>query len=393
METFDPSDPINNISLYSFANPVRFILGVGLIFWLSDYGWKVINSKGMAQTIQAFTHSFLPIILILIFLSNQGVYSRVLAYGLRDTVNSWSEGALNQQIAGQTLRSALSEQLLAEEVKNQIREQAQKCLQMPRPQVILPSATRPTPAPNNPLTSEQEQAYNYLECLERLVAFIEQKQNQVLQSQACTGGCAFVRAILEGLAIAAGGSLAGEVSLRTGETVDTVIDNPDAFTETSRDLVDFLSGLEQQSFMYVFSFIQWMWISFLELSMWLLGLFAPLFVALSIIPGRQNMFMFWVIEFLTIGLAKLAYVFVIGVVAIQLTEAQSLILSSDGRFFGALGLFAPGVSFAIVTVGGIAAASSFRGQSVGAISTIAGVAIGSVATIAYSLSRYSDRRR
>ena len=116
-DTFDPTSMSGNISMYSFTGPVRFLIGMGLIFWLYGYGKKMVDSQSMMQSVQIFTEYFLPIILILIFLANQGLYSRVLAYGLRDIFNSWSEGVLEQQIAGQTINSALEEQLLVEEVK------------------------------------------------------------------------------------------------------------------------------------------------------------------------------------------------------------------------------------------------------------------------------------
>ncbi len=126
--------------------------------------------------------------------------------------------------------------------------------------------------------------------------------------------------------------------------------------------------------------------------MWLDALFAPLFIAISIIPGRQHMFVAWLISFFTIGLAKLAYVIVIGIVAVRLSD-QTTLFGSDLRFPMALGLFGPGVSFAVVTGGGIAAAMSFRSQSVGALGAVAGVVTSAVATIGHSLSRNSDKRR
>ena len=111
-DTFDPTSMSGNISMYSFAGPVRFLIGMGLIFWLYGYGKKMVDSQSLMQSVQIFSEYFLPIVLILIFLANQGLYSRVLAYGLRDIFNSWSEGVLEQQIAGQTLNSALEEQFV-----------------------------------------------------------------------------------------------------------------------------------------------------------------------------------------------------------------------------------------------------------------------------------------
>ena len=394
-ETFAPTDLSANISMYSFTNPVRFLIGIGLIFWLADYGKKMVNSQGMMQSVQIFSESFLPIILILIFLANQGLYSRVLAYGLRDIVNSWSNGLMQQQIAGKTISSALEEQLLVEEVKNDIRQQANKCMQMPRPEVILPSATRPAADPDNPLTTEQEQAYSYLECLEKLVAFIDQKEEEVLNAQVCSGGCQFFQELMKGLSFAASAGFAGDVSLRTGEQIDTILEEgiDESLEDDYRTMADFVKNLEKNGWMFIFSVTQWMWISFLEMSMWLNGLFAPLFVALSLIPGKQKMFYFWLIEHLTIGLAKLAYVALIGVVAVQISTSSTVILSQDQRFFMALGAFAPGVSFAVVTAGGIAAAMSFRSQSVGAASVASSALTGSIVSVAYTFSRYADRRR
>ena len=394
-ETFDPTTLSGNISMYSFANPVRFIIGIGSIFWIADYGKKMVNSQGMMQSVQIFSESFLPIVFILIFLANQGVYSRALAYGLRDITNSWSNGLLQQQIAGITIGSALEEQLLVEEVKNEIRRQANKCMQMPRPEVILPSATRPAPDPDNPLTTEQEQAYSYLECLEKLVAFIDQKEEEALNSQVCSGGCEFFQELMKGLSFAASAGMQGDVSLRTGEQMDAILEAEidESLEDDYRTMADFVKNLEKNGWMFIFSVTQWMWISFLEMSMWLNGLFAPLFVALSLIPGKQKMFYFWLIEHLTIGLAKLAYVALIGVVAVQISTSSTVILSQDQRFFMALGAFAPGVSFAVVTAGGIAAVMSFRSQSVGMASVASSVLTGSFVSIAYSFSRYADRRR
>ncbi len=401
----DPNSLSGNISIYSFTRPVRFLVGIGLIFWLFDYGKKVVNSRGMAHTIQIFTESLVPIVLIVLFLANQGFYSRLLAYGLRYVVNSWSEGVLEQQILGEKLGSALKEQLLAESVKNEVRQQAEKCWQMPRPEVILPSPQRPATNPDNPLTIEQDQAYQYLECLDKLVLFIQEQEAAARRSESCDGGCAWFVSFMKALDFAVSQSRENEIQMRIDGynpidplgTIDPLERDRlerQLLAQSYRTTADVVKNLEKKGWMYVFTVVQWLWMSFLEMSMWLLGLFAPLFVALALIPGKQNMFVFWLIEFLSIGLAKLAYIALIGIVAVQIsTQTSTVILSQDQRFFMALGIFAPGVSFAVVTSGAIAAATSFRNQSIGAISTGVGIASGSIATIVYSISRYADKKR
>ena len=379
VDTFDPNNA-GNISVYSFTTAVRFVIMLGTIAWLYQYGQKLVEAKGLANSINAFTQSFFPIVLAIIFLSNQGFYSRFLAYGLRDMVNSWSEGVMQQQVNGLTVRSALSDQLIAQDTKEAIALQAQKCMQMPQPAVALPSPTRPEPDLNNPLTIQQQQAYDYLECLQKLKDFAQKKKDEV------SGVWPFVQRFIDKSLNSLQQVIDLEAEKRTTGSIPNAVD----FTF---GLADYVAGLgATAAYGPVLSFTQWLWMSFLEMAMWLLALFAPMFVAMSIIPGRQNMFFFWLIAFMTIGLAKVAYIIVIGVVAAQLSD-QTTLLSSDMRFPMALGLFAPGVSFAVVTGGGIAAALSFRGQSIAVTGAAASVVSGTVASIGYSLFRYSDKHR
>ena len=83
-DTFDPSstDLQTSISLYTFATAVRFILMIGGIFWLFQYGQKMAESRGMPQILTTNTQFFIPVVMAVIFLANQGLYSRLLAYGL-----------------------------------------------------------------------------------------------------------------------------------------------------------------------------------------------------------------------------------------------------------------------------------------------------------------------
>ncbi len=151
-DTFNPTDTSTNISIYTFATAVRSILAISVIFWLFQYGQKMSESKSTAQHVSTNMQFFLPVFLVVIFLSHQGQYSRLLAYGLRDVINSWSNGVLALNVAGHNVRSALSDQLVTQDVKDEISLQAQKCMQMPQPAVALPSVTRPAPDPNHPLT-------------------------------------------------------------------------------------------------------------------------------------------------------------------------------------------------------------------------------------------------
>jgi len=168
---------------------------------------------------------------------------------------------------------------------------------------------------------------------------------------------------------------------------------PGTSNTSKNDWLSFLAGMGASlAYGPILNFTQSLWTSFLEMAMWLSALFAPLFIASSLIPGRQNLTVAWLISFLTIGLAKLAYVIVIGIVSVQLTDQQAQ-FGYDLRFPLALGLFAPGVSLAVIAGGGLAAASSFRSQSVAVIGVTTNIVTGAVGTLGYSLARYSDKNR
>lgn len=398
-----------NLSLYAFVNPTRFILGIGLIFWLFSFGYKMVESKTVAQSTHTFIKLFIPVFLALIFLANQAAYSRMLAYGMRDIVNSWSEGVMNLQITDYSVREAIQDQLITEDAKEIMAQKYAVCNNLEKPEVAIPSLIRPdTSAPNvPPLTPAQRKVYDYLECLDELSLFAQEKLDAADAERDCSGkACRAYKAFLDfffGVSASQAyyenakrlaGDSPDQASLEKLEFIKSKVDQSKyaqnfflGKTEASEAVIASFTN-PSKTFLY---FTQWMWVSTLEMALFLLALFAPIFIALSIIPGKQNMFNVWLIEYLTIGLAKMAYVVVIGIVAVQLASSDTGFL--DDTFFMTLGIFAPAVSFAVVVTGGLAAASSFRSQSVGVAAIAAGTLSSGAATIAYSMSRAYDKRR
>jgi hypothetical protein len=390
-DTFEPTTS-NNISIYAFTSAVRFVMAIGLIFWLFQYGQKIASSQGIAQAISNGTQLFFPVFLAVLFLSNQASYSRLLAYGLRDTVNGWSQGVMRTQIAGVNIRAALSDQFVTQDAINELSVQAQKCRQMPQPAVALPSPDRPPNDSDKPLTIQQEQAYQYLECIQKLSEMAASKKQDAIDRDCGNSflvsvqGCQYFRRV----------SSKYDAEIKKIEQQEQQW-RSQGFTVSPQSGWEELGiGLRtlftEATYTPTLNATQWMWINLLEMAMWLSALFAPMFIAASIIPGRQNMFFAWLITFLTIGLAKLAYTIVIGVVAVQLSKQVDPAFS-DTRFPMVLGLFAPGVSLAVVAGGGLAAAMSFRSQSVAVVGAVAGAVSGSIASLGYSITRYADKRR
>ena len=401
----------NNLSLYFFTSATRTILAIALIGWLFSYGRAMIESPTMAQGIHTFFKLFTPMVLALLFVSNQGFYARVLAQGMRGMVNSWSEGVMNLTITDYSIRAAIQDQLIGEDAKQKIVNQFRICESINPPEVALPSPERPAPGSGIEITDAQRRNYDYLDCLDKVQELAQEQLDIAEQERLCDNFiCRYYRQIADLLTGASQGIKTLEEFRRINadrlndpdvqeelrfiqERVKFSIDSFNVSqldTEDLQDLKGALSNLMHpgQSLLY---FTQWMWISFLELAMFLSGLFAPMFFAISIIPGKDKMAVLFIHEFLTIGLAKMAYVVIIGIVAIQQSAPDADLINNT--FFMSLGIFAPAVSMIVVTAGSLMAAGSYRSQSVGAIAAVGGLVSSGAATITYSIAREMDKRR
>lgn len=403
------------------------------------------EAKGAIEGSQVFLKMFFPIFVAMILLANQAANSRVLAYGLRDLSNFWANGVMDLTITDFNVRAAIQDQLVTEDAKEEIVQKWETCAAMPQPEVVIPSIYRPAvisdeprlpPGASNPpsngnpnapvppppslsdaqtlpISLEQRQVYDYLDCLAELSYYSEVQLAEADEARKCGNFvCRTFKNFYKIISNVASVTYEQEITRRLDEEVlnapetQTELDrlraerlDPDAAENQDIEATNFGVSAENlianitspsKNFLY---FTQWMWISFLELAMFLSALFAPIFIAASIIPGKQNMFLFWLIETMTISLAKLAYIIIIAIVAVQLADPSNISQVFDNTFFMSLGVFAPAVSFAVVSAGGIAAASSFRTQTIGSIAMIAGTVSGAAATIGYSLARNLDKRR
>ena len=411
-----------NLSIYAFASATRTIMAIALIFWLFSYGRALVESPTLAQSVYTFTKLFIPIAISLMFISNQGHYSRVLALGMRGMVNSWSNGVLNLSITDYTMRAAIQDQLITEAAKKRIGNEYKTCQNINPPEVALPSLERPDSTdPNIPPISEAlRKNYDYLDCLERVKESAQELLIKAENDRACGDIlCKSFRYAADKLynAIDILDAAERERKINNGETDPALIGlaratilgfgiaNPTvaplAFGAATKLTDPQIAGALEDLGNVVISFAnpgheflyftQWMWVSTLEMAMFINGLFAPMFFAVSMIPGKERMVNLFLIEFLTIGLAKMAYMVIIGIVAIQLSSSDTGFI--DDTFFLSMGIFAPAVSFAVVTVGGLAAASSYKSQSVGAAAAVGGLVSSGAATIAYSMTRAADKRR
>jgi hypothetical protein len=400
-KTFSPPPGAagNDLTAYWIANIARFFVLICLPFWLYQVGTDLATAGTLPIIMKVFGRYFLFAILCISLLGNDAKMSRELSLGLRTIINNQANGLMQVQISGLSMRSALSNQLAIRAQSDKSIAKAQECAALPRPSVVLTSPDRPAADQQPPLTREQVQAYDYLDCIKAFQAQIA--ADTALTRQTMCGGIAGIScSIYDNW----GGRL-GNSAARFYASESLRYSNPNSFETLQRNgppatgairgnfLHDVLIGAATSAFWVpVLNNIQWVYVSMLELALFLSGLSSPIFAAMALIPGQLNTFLGWLIVNLTIGMMKIFYILIIGAVAIILSQ-QNTFLLSDLRFPILIGVAAPFLATAMALSGAWAASKSFMGVITSSAGAAAGVASSGIGAIGFSLSRSLDKRR
>jgi len=396
--TFSPDDAngLQGASLreYMFTTVVRWCLSLSMLFWC---GKMILNSGKMMTSnlsgmLQIVTPYLLTLTIVILMLANNALVARAVPWGMRDNINMWRNGLMSAQIKDISVRDAISDVLITKQAADAIGAQAQKCSQMNAPAVVLPSPDRPTDAAQlKKLSTDQRHAYEYIDCLDKLQLVAEEQQKKA-QESTCTSipgvnqTCVFFAKFIDKTK----NSILAAAQTERDKVKKGIVYNP-IFPATA--LMDYVSGMVSMSaFKSFFNNVQWVFISMMELGLWVDALIAPIAVALSLVPGQLNLTIAWLISFLTIGLAQIVYVAIVGAMAMALSQTQTFFFS-DMRFEMAMGLFAPFVSTAILTGGGIAAARSYTNQSIGLTVAVVSTAVQIGTSAMGGMARFADARR
>ncbi len=369
---------------YMFSAVVHWFLALSLLFWvvrmlLQSGQMMSMNLPGLLQSLSPF---LLSVLVVSVLLSNNAVLAREIPWQMRANINTWRNGLMEASITDLTIRGALKDVFTTKEASDRITAEAQKCAQMPQPATVLPSPTRPTDkATLDKLTLSQQQAYNFIDCMNKLKE-VAQTEQEKSQSAICSNVpgvnqlCGFFGRFMAKTVNSINEATENQIKrIQQGDYAGAAWN----FTPQGAQgvLADFLGGVVATAgFKSVLNAIQWVFISMMELGLWVDGLVAPIMVATALVPGQLNLVVAWAISFLTIGLSQLTYTVVVGAVALGLAQTTTY-FASDLRFEMAMGVFAPLVCTAVLTGGGIAAARAFTGQAIGittaAVSTITGI--------------------
>jgi hypothetical protein len=392
--TFHPDSAQGQTDLadYFFNNVSRFFLFIGLVALI----WKLglISGQGMSggsNVIIDMGKALLPAMILLLMLSNNAIVTRDMMLGVREYFNNAKNGILEMRITDITIGGALKDVLITQSASINIAKEVQKCSQMYQPNVLLPSAERPTD-PNilTTLSPAQVAAYDYMDCV-RFIPNIIESERVNGEAQACgtniaSGACAYFRRFIESTSQSFKSATEKERQrVGNGGWI-----NPSFIQNTITDFVGGLASKSQEKQLY--NTAQYWAASFMELSLFIDALFAPLALCVALIPARLNFFMGWIISFLTILLAQIANSVVIGFSAFQLSKSSTYFLS-DTRFEFMLGLCAPLIAFAVVAGGGFFAARTFMGTNLAVAGAVINVASSMASSLTMSISRAMHQRR
>lgn len=339
--TFADINPTS--SYYQIAYIATFIAAAASVFWITRWAQEMSNSG----TAYGALPKVLGLVVVLIFLNNHGQRLATVSLGIHNLINSWQSGILEVQIAGVQAKTVLNDRLATEQARNEVRGLLTRCDNMRDPNVAVPSLETPTDTSN--LSQEQRQVYAKLQCyrnVQQQLSAIQQKY----ESAYCNGGCAGLARFLSntGGAFQRAFSALGQEINQNGISAD--------FAVFINQLEDFGAGtIVNDNIKTVLYAMQWVFGNLMEAGEWLNALVGPIMLATSVLPiDRLKPIWVWLITFFSIGLMKVYYALLLGVMATVIAGAQ-LTSFSDLSFAFLLGFFAPLIAFTMATGGALAA--------------------------------------
>jgi hypothetical protein len=396
--TFAETPSLSNAVL---AQITQWFFAISLIIYILLLMLKMclLVDRGAVEILKNVFPFVFTVILVITLMTNNSSTLKLIIFDLRTTVNAWPALLLDANIIDSTPRQALTDTLVTDQAQLKIAVYLQQC------KPLAPTGTAPLPTevlgPNiaGPTTLAGQQAASFRDCMTKVAQVAKEELDKAGQNCVVFG---------QQVGSKTGDGKACQFINRFGQKVTASIDSIIKTEEeklknggpgsSTLDLagigfLDFIGGMTANAaFRPALAGTQWLYVSFLELAMFLTSLGALIIIPVALIPGRANIAIGTLMTFLTIGLAQLMYVITISTVALLLSNDQST-LFSDMRFPMALGIFAPVLSFAVVAVGGKAAAHAFMGASftTANIFMSAGGSILGNAGVAISRSSYGRR--
>ena len=352
---------------YKHLNPFDILLDS-----LPQIAWVLLVSFLLANNF-AYAYKF----------SNASWLIRLRA---RETISSIT-------LANTQLSSAIVDQVYYSRFGQEVSGQLKTCNAKPFPAVYLPSETRPAEDPSNPLSQQQVQAYDALDCYKSAGEFAE--RTYLALEKECGGSTSECDQTT-----ARAKSTATKIKEKLGEVYDFVtvdvngVPLPDLlalqpqFKIISDSIGGAVAAVGDFAYMNLVELGNTGFTGFIELSFALAGLFFPGVVSWSMLPGKKMAILDWLIFAISIMVMETSYVLMVGITAVMAEQPQFDYYGAR-LFLYTLGIIGPFLAFSLGAYSGWTMARTARGIGLGGAR--AGLQIASAGAFT-TLHRLNHRR-
>lgn len=331
----------------------------GLIAYFYNYIFQFVYGGGAVGLSYAVTYMLVVVLLMALF-SGRGETLGKLSYGLNRQILFFNEKLMSVQVARVSADDAIKSLQISNSAKIVLKMEYDKCLQTKRELPSLPSDKQATV---EEILNLDPQYKCFKDLLNVKIAAIKvsfEAQNCTgLKAIACSGAKRSFDSFANNLRAALDNIKSDAVAKGISELYESYPGSATAKSglQFGNALGNYLSGqaMKGDLFAQLYS-SQVAYMHSLVGCLYLLGLFAPIFIGASFYPFSPRTCWVWLITFLHVGLAIVTYSVLIGASAMALVEAKAETVT-DLQYAYMLGRFAPALS------GGLAFFSAWKAAS------------------------------
>lgn len=288
-------------------------------------------------------------LVIVIFLQSNGAMLKVVTKGIRSLINDQAVALLEVQVDTLTIRDAMKDVILTEQLRDRIHNAATEC--------------------------EAKEGAAQLECMSEAADFSEEIVEEY-EKKGFLGNFPGLKRLAAN--VRAQIKKYREDLTEAKDDIEKKAANDQANRELDALFFHTITGAANKAVLK--SFQNWFTYGF-EFALMLTGMLGPLAVAASLIPKSPRALFSWLIGMASIGILKLSYNLVVGFAALYASEASIAEAGSAG-FLTMISFGAPFIAVAVAGGGG-AAIFFALGKTTAMVATVIPIA-GSVASGAAS---------
>lgn len=388
----------------TIEQPVYILWLVGIVAiaatLMYQTGTRTAKDGPLASFVGASPHAFW-VLLVVILLANQyaNAYKVVnTSWAFRNQVRNNTQTATVAQVQ---ITDAIANEIFNAQFGQSVSEQWATCQSLPFPTVRVPQATRPSATQ---VTLEEGQTHDFIDCMKTLQAtvarnkaklqqdcganlqsceIVQQKAND-LDKQVSDGVTKIQRRII-------GGPGSGTGFDDIGGLPDPLLVQED-FSAVGDAINAALSAVGDFAYMKLVELGNTLYTASIEILFLLGGLFFPITVVWSLIPGKRQVLLDWFVFLLSLIITEQVYLILIGTVAVLGIQPQFHAFGPR-LFLITLGILGPLLAGAFGAGSGFAMARTYRGATIGAVGAALSVLSAGAFSIAYKINHNHQLRR